>query len=388
MSTRLTYHASFQAREFPDELKDKLQNYQSCESNNCNYLCYSVRLSPIAGDSIIQGYIQWTVPTSFQPLEEDWKAKFYICELSSAEIRSKCQSEGVFFSYGERYGTRRTQSTSQIESIYGRDKWSEARSNAEKGNFSNIPSDILIKYLLNLTRIYEKFKSAPYDLEKHQNLWIWGKSGVGKSLFARELSKYLNKNFYPKSRDKYWLCYKDEEVIIIDDIYRSDGEDLGSELKSWADVYPFIASTKTGGRLIRPKHIIVCSGYSLDEVFGFDENICLALNRRFRVWNMTADEGQNFVPADKRLEKIRNLAGIWNDVDENREIMVAGQDRGNEEGPGGFMELDQRFERSEGIVREQDESAGFRLPSKREVGMEEIGANDLGLGISKVKKRE
>lgn len=116
-------------------------------------------------------------------------------------------------------------------------------------------------------------------LSVFDNQWIMGVSGVGKSSTARR----ENPGAYVKSHNKWWLGYKNEPVVIYDDLGKPDAPWIGEFLKQWADHYPFPAETKGDGMMLRPEKIIVTSQYSIETLFGHDEQLSEALNRRFRV---------------------------------------------------------------------------------------------------------
>ena len=120
---------------------------------------------------------------------------------------------------------------------------------------------------------------TPEMLDKLTNEWIWGKTGLGKSFTARK----ENPGFYIKSHNKWWLGYRGEDCIIIDDVSRTEATWLGEHLKQWADHYPFPSETKGDGKVIRPKKIVVTSNYSIDDLWGHDEDLCDSIKRRFKV---------------------------------------------------------------------------------------------------------
>jgi hypothetical protein len=115
------------------------------------------------------------------------------------------------------------------------------------------------------------------DELKHE--WIWGKSGLGKSYTARQ----ENPGLYIKSHNKWWLGYKGESAVLIDDLSKTEAAWFGEHLKQWCDHYPFPAETKGDGMVIRPEKIIVTSNYTIEELWGHDENLCEAITRRFKV---------------------------------------------------------------------------------------------------------
>jgi len=116
------------------------------------------------------------------------------------------------------------------------------------------------------------------NLKKLNNEWIWGPTGTGKSHTARE----ENPGYYIKSHNKWWLGYKNEPCVIIDDISKTEAAWFGEHLKQWCDKYPIPTETKGDGKVIRPEKIVVTSNYTIEELWGHDEHLCQAITRRFK----------------------------------------------------------------------------------------------------------
>lgn len=153
--------------------------------------------------------------------------------------------------------------------------WDDTRLAAQEGRMEDIPSDMFIRYYNALNRIRDDYGAKPDILDEINNFWFYGPTGTGKSKTARERWP----DSYIKNLNKWWCGYRGEETVIIEE-YHPDCK-LNSFLKIWADRYPFRGEYKGGSHLIRPKQIIVCSNFSLEECFsGVDLE---AVKRRFNV---------------------------------------------------------------------------------------------------------
>lgn len=146
-----------------------------------------------------------------------------------------------------------------------------------------IAPDLYLKMYSTIKRIGMDNMTAPEPESVLQHEWIWGVPGIGKSRLARQ----ENPGYYLKSHNKWWMGYKQEDVVLIDDLDRDDARWIGQMLKNWCDHYPFQAETKGDGMVIRPKKIVVTSNYKIEELWP-EETLSDALKRRFKVRNIVS----------------------------------------------------------------------------------------------------
>lgn len=161
------------------------------------------------------------------------------------------------------------------------ERYNSAIELSKSGNFNameDLHPDMFWNNYNTMKRVAMDHPAPVRDLEFQDNEWIWGQTGVGKSYMARK----ENPGFFLKLHNKWWLGYRGEEFVIYDDLSRSDAGWIGDFLKTWGDRYSFACETKYGGSTIRPKRIIITSNYSIDELFGHDEDLCAAIKRRYK----------------------------------------------------------------------------------------------------------
>lgn len=138
--------------------------------------------------------------------------------------------------------------------------------------------DLYLRYYSTIKRIGMDNPPKVQDITELDHEWLWGPPGVGKSRIARQ----ENPGFYLKSHNKWWMGYKGEEVVLIDDLDHDTAKWIGQMLKNWVDHYPFQAETKGDGMVIRPRKIVVTSNYSISELWQ-ETNLQQAITRRFKV---------------------------------------------------------------------------------------------------------
>ena len=157
--------------------------------------------------------------------------------------------------------------------------WEEVWSKAKEGKLEDIPANIRVVHYNKLKQI-NKDNMKFEDKEHLRGIWIYGKSGSGKSRWVRENCKDL----YPKLCNKWWDGYTGQKYVVMDDIDPKHNV-LSQQLKIWADRYGCILETKGGAITSKYEWFIVTSQYTIDEVFT-DEQDREAIHRRFQEFNI------------------------------------------------------------------------------------------------------
>lgn len=103
-------------------------------------------------------------------------------------------------------------------------------------------------------------------------MWLWGKSGVGKSKIGREwLKDMVGDDVYVKNEgSKWWDGYDGNKGILIDDYKKSWGWDWGY-LLGLLDRYGFRVEFKGGSRQVLATHICVTSVHCPWDLHDDDE---------------------------------------------------------------------------------------------------------------------
>lgn len=223
-----------------------------------------------AGTPHIQGYVTFEVTKRLSGVAKLLpRAHLEKMYSTPAEASAYCKKEGDFKEEGtisltKEQGTKR--------------HWEDMWENAKSGDIENIPHQHRIQHYHAIKRIQQDYMQRPGDLSDVCGEWHYGAPGTGKSHSTRA----DNPGFYDKPLNKWWDGYQGEDVVIIDDLGRKQGEWIGDLLKRWSDRYSFPAEIKGTTHQLRPKKIIVTSNYTIREIFLNDEQLCQALERRFK----------------------------------------------------------------------------------------------------------
>lgn len=185
-----------------------------------------------------------------------------------------CNKESKFESYGDRplssdeKGTKETVRHHEINRL------------AKLGDLDAIEElapDVWRRDYKTLKAIAKDHMVVPSVVSVLENEWIWGPTGTGKT---RSVWERFPDSYIKKADTHWWDGYQGEETVIIDDFDKYFVKQ-GYHLKIWADHRPFLAETKGGAMMIRPKRIIVTSNYRISEIWS-DDTTLQPLLRRFK----------------------------------------------------------------------------------------------------------
>ncbi len=245
------------------------------DGDNLNDYDYCILGQEIGDDGTphVQGYIAMKRKTTLRNMKILMpRAHLEMMRGSSKEASDYCKKDGNFIECGD---------LPVVGGVVKARRYKEAIQLSKAGDFDKMQEEHPDMYWNNyhtMKRIRMDNPDKLDDLNELNNEWIWGPPRIGKSRMARA----ENPNCYIKPHNKWFLGYKNQEVVLYDDLGKSCSSWIGDFLKQWGDHYPFPIETKGDGSVIRPKRIIITSNYSIDELFGHDEQLCLAIKARFK----------------------------------------------------------------------------------------------------------
>lgn len=205
--------------------------------------------------------------------------------MTTAEAIDYCKKDGDFVENGRKPLTPAARAKTGAEATKA--KWDLVRKQAEAGDWEAIDSRIYCLHVASLTKVHNMAKLRTNLLDTDEvMMWFYGATGTGKSAFARYVYGRDPSNLYLKGLHKWWDGYERQDYVLIEEIDPVKAQYLGSYMKIWADRYPFQPECKGGSTKIRPKTIIVCSNYKIEECFP-NPSDHEPLLRRFDVHHFT-----------------------------------------------------------------------------------------------------
>lgn len=244
-----------------------INNFTSVDLDNISRLDYQYIIYGFergeSGTPHLQGFVHFKNARSRQSLSQKLPRAFLDKRRGTVDQAiAYCKKDGVFIEKG-------TKPIDQEEALQlGRNKANEANrtiiSKAENGDFEWIKSNYPAVWIARMPSLRSMHKPTAKILDGDlQHEWWHGPTGCGKSSTVWRLYPI----HYQKQLNKWWDGYDNELVVVIEE-WAPKNEVSGSQLKIWADRYPFPAQIK-GGTLqrTRPQKIIVLSNYSIAECF-------------------------------------------------------------------------------------------------------------------------
>ena len=244
---------------------------QSLQSIVCVYHTYGRETAPTTGTKHLQGYIYFANGRRITAVRNLLgRAHVEVAVTVDAAI-TYCQKEGDFYEAGER------PVNAAEKGVKEQQRWLDAWEKAKSGLIEEIPADIRMRQYSAIKRIQKDYMCKPSLLPSVCGIWIYGRSGTGKTHTVYESYPDL----YSKNASKNWDGYQGEDVVLLDDVDPGQKDWISRFLKIWADKYPFVADNKGSSVNIRPGKFIITSQYRINEIFH-DEPTIEALTRRYR----------------------------------------------------------------------------------------------------------
>nr|QKI29034.1 Rep [Lactuca sativa CRESS virus] len=260
-------HWCFTLNNYTDEQYEEIINL------DVSYLVVGKEVGE-QGTPHLQGFLTLHKKGRVLKMLKKSKPHWEVARGTPAQNRTYCTKENDYYEKGDLPAAQNERGGDAEKK-----RWDDARKAAEEGKFDEIPSDIYIRQYNNLHRIHQDAMPPPQSRDTLANFWIYGATGTGKSRSVREY--YGEANIYPKALNKWWDGYKNQLVVLIEEVSPRDKDWLGEKLKVWADHYPFVAEHKGRSVMIRPAIIVITSNYTIEECFP-DEQVLLPLQRRFK----------------------------------------------------------------------------------------------------------
>ena len=288
---------------YPDEVAAELLEKVA----GVRYFVFQREVAPETGTVHLQGVIGFKNPRRFNgvvqlDMFDDGRQHHYEIARSVPALVSYCQQE--YFMKEPHKGERKRKEGHEAQ------VWGDLPRQGSKEPFRGLITFIddnpdatwreigwehpvgarYLGYTEKLVLEVQERRSGPVEC-----VWIYGKTGVGKTRKAIEL---LGESYYPKPADcKWWDGYKQETAVLIDDFA---GALTMYQMLTWCDEYPCIVQTKGSWCQLQARHVVVTSN---EAPWTFYPGVALSrresLARRFKVHELVLCAGFRVLKARK-----------------------------------------------------------------------------------------
>jgi len=233
------------------------ENVLEFENNSCVRGCVWQLERGESGTEHYQGYIEFNKKMSFKAIKEIIGDRAHVEQRlgTREQAMAYCQKEDTRVDGPWIYGDMklgkpgkqgdRTDLENACEKIISGGR----RIDESLHDIATETPVVYVKYHKGLialaSRLYLRDRT-----EKPYVEWVWGKTGVGKTLYATTKSD----SYYIKDNTQWWDGYEQQDTIILDDF---DGKYDFRDLLRLLDPYPFQGQYKGGYHKINSSKIII-----------------------------------------------------------------------------------------------------------------------------------
>jgi len=253
-----------------------INNYTQTDINRLNklwkndkvkYLVYGLEIAK-SGTEHIQGYAELVKQTRFKAVKKLFGEQTHIEKRfgTAKQAAQYCKKDGNFYEIGNisQPGKR-----TDMEAI--RDKIKKKTPIIEI--VERYPGQY-IRYHKGIEKLNNLYNNIPRTI-KPKVIWIYGKSGTGKTKYIFE----HHSDIYVKDETKWWDGYAQNEAILIDDF---EGIWPFRNLLRLLDRYPYQGEYKGGYVHINSPYIYITSEFPPEHYYydATNDNHFLQLHRR------------------------------------------------------------------------------------------------------------
>lgn len=251
---------------------------------DCRYLIFGLEIAPNTGTKHIQGYFQLEKATRMTGLKKLFGKQVHFEGAKGDDEQNKkyCSKDGEYFEKGtpSKQGKRTDLIELKDEIMTGKKTVKDIRQDNPL---------IYHQYGRTLEKLEEDFYASTQSMRTITNIWIYGKTGVGKTKYVYDNHK-MEDIYKHKDDNGWWDLYDNQEVCLIDDFR---GSIKYNEILTLADIYP--ETVRRRNRCPKPftsKYLYVTSSLPPWKVY---KNLTKGdsieqLLRRFKIYKKSATD--------------------------------------------------------------------------------------------------
>ena len=232
----------------------------------CEYIIYQPEVCPDSNRPHVQGFLVLNDKKTLSALKlllpgyhlekrkgTRTQARDY-CKKTDKGGSGDYHEHGVFVEVGDAGGAAQKK------------KFEEQLEIAKVGDFTQLSAEFQFKYLKASKEVFFLHLPKPVKLDKPCGVWIYGKSGCGKSTYVEALIP--GDQLYLKTTKIWWDGYKGEDNVLIDEVDPINTNHMSAYYKKWTDMFIFPGEYKGGMSNFRPKKVYMTSQFTIEECFS------------------------------------------------------------------------------------------------------------------------
>lgn len=279
------------------------------EGHDVEYYVIGNEIGPSCGRPHYQGFVSFIKNKRLTALKKiNAKISWHPKRGTVQQASDYCKKDGDFYEYG----------IMPVDSGQAtQNKWDVTLDLIRMGKFSEIDSDILIRYTGNVYKLFAMLYKCPKVINKKTGIWIWGAPGTGKSRYARTRWP----DAYEKMDGKWFDQYVGEPVVLIDELHMDEARQQTTRLKKLLDHYDIRVEVKGYSVKIRPELVVITSQWHPEQIWLPEDTA--AIVRRIDVYKFP--EEKNLLPYVKcdgvsEEEELQGEALPTEDFQEDEEV--------------------------------------------------------------------
>lgn len=238
---------------------DNLRYYVSDIQHLCSYIILGKEKCATTLKEHIQGFIIFKSARTFKQVKNLLPAKVHIEKTYAAAVANikYCSKDGNLLL---EFGTRPSGQGRRSDFVLVRDMLTNGATMRE------VCENVTSYQAVRSAEIILKYLDTPRPIQRIEIIWIWGKTGVGKTSSVWK----EHPNLHTMYNYKWWDGYDAHEVVLLDDIR----EEFCSyrDLLRITDIYPFRVENKGGFRHVQFTKMYITAPFPPRELFPeFDD---------------------------------------------------------------------------------------------------------------------
>lgn len=239
------------------------------QTKGISYMVCGDEVCPTTQRPHLQGYIRWVSAKTFKAAKK-WfcldKIHIEVAKGNDFHNQKYCSKENLFLEVGEptKQG-KRTDIERAIDIV------------KNTNSVASVLEEVNNYQAVRHCELYLKYKEPKRIIAPIEVIWIYGKSGTGKT--RKVYDDNPSEDIFRPVSYKWWEGYDGQKTVLIDDIRRDFCK--FHELLKLLDIYPFRVETKGGSRQVQFTKIYITAPYTPSNMWvNHVEEDLYQLNRR------------------------------------------------------------------------------------------------------------